>query len=153
MDCETGHLQSDILCENRGCLRRWLEGIRNWQYTFDIHNMIKQMIIICLELQYHCAMKIFLEANIYKYVTQVQLQDTSATKSNGQANELNTWVPCKNGDAATEGTNTVEIICDERLAAKEVRIQFAGGSTLELAEVVVVGKPWGKLCFNFLFSS
>ena len=32
--------------------------------TFDIHNIIKQMIIIFLGLQYHCALKIFYEKNL-----------------------------------------------------------------------------------------
>ena len=69
--------------------------------------------------------------------------------STGQANALNTLTPCKAGDAATVGTNMVEIICDERLAATEVEISFSGVGPLELAEVVVVGKAWGELCDRF----
>ncbi|KAL5265842.1 hypothetical protein ACHWQZ_G006505 [Mnemiopsis leidyi] len=73
---------------------------------------------------------------------KVNVKDTSGTVSTGQANALNTLTPCKAGDAATVGTNMVEIICDERLAATEVEISFSGVGPLELAEVVVVGKAW-----------
>ena len=65
------------------------------------------------------------------------------TKSDAQFNNMGEEVPCKAGDPPSEDKDSYEFVCQERLAAKEVIIKWAGSGLGELAEVVVVGKPWG----------
>ncbi|XP_063676040.1 uncharacterized protein LOC134812503 isoform X2 [Bolinopsis microptera] len=72
---------------------------------------------------------------------KVYVEDTSAQKSDAQFNNLDEQVPCTAGDPLSEGKDTKEFICQERLAATQVIIK--GSSVVaELAEVVVVGKTW-----------
>ena len=66
-------------------------------------------------------------------------------ESDAQFNDLDVEVPCKAGDPPSEGVDRYEFVCQERLAAKEVIIKWAGSGLGELAAVVVVGKTWGKL--------
>ena len=72
-------------------------------------------------------------------------------KSDAQSNDPGAEVPCKAGDPPSEGTDTYEFVCQERLAADRVIIEWAGPESGELAEVVVVGKTWGKLCHLSVF--
>ena len=72
------------------------------------------------------------------------VKDTSSTKSDGQSNEKDIETACKKDNPKSTGLDTFEFICQERLAANEVIIKWAGSSPAELAEVVVVGKTWGK---------
>ena len=65
------------------------------------------------------------------------------SKSDAQFNDPEGEVPCKAGDPPSEGTDTYEFVCQERLAAEQVIIKWAGSESGELAEVVVVGKTWG----------
>ncbi|XP_063678024.1 uncharacterized protein LOC134813996 [Bolinopsis microptera] len=74
---------------------------------------------------------------------KVYVKDTSAQKSDAQYNNLTEEVPCTAGNNSSEGTDSYEFVCQERLAATEVIIMWdrqsgSGG----LAEVVVVGKTW-----------
>ena len=78
-----------------------------------------------------------------KHVLQVHVKDLSSIKSDAQFNDLDVEVPCKAGDPPSEGVDRYEFVCQERLAAKEVIIKWTGSGSGELAEVVVVGKPWG----------
>ena len=80
------------------------------------------------------------------YVNQI-----SGPKSDAQFNDPEGEVPCKAGDPPSEGTDTYEFVCQERLAATRVIIKWAGSGSGELAEVVVVGKTWGKLCHLSVF--
>ena len=79
---------------------------------------------------------------------QIEVKDTSATKSDGQSNEKYALVACKESEKqlAADAKDSKEIICDDRLAATEVIITFTGSSPQDLAEVVVVGKTWGAFC-------
>ena len=80
-----------------------------------------------------------------KHVSQVHVKGIT-TKSDAQFNDPHGEVPCKAGDPPSEGVDRYEFVCQERLAAEEVIIKWAGSGSGELAEVVVVGKTWGKLC-------
>ena len=79
--------------------------------------------------------------------------DVGSEKSDTQINDVGPEgeVPCKADDPPSEGTDTYEFVCQERLAATRVIIEWAGSESGELAEVVVVGKTWGKLC-HLIFS-
>ena len=75
-----------------------------------------------------------------KHVSQVHVKGNT-TKSDAQF--MGEEVPCKAGDPSSEGVEIYEFVCQERLAAVQVIIKWAGSGSGELAEVVVVGKTWG----------
>ena len=76
------------------------------------------------------------------------MKDTRSGKSDAQINELNDEVPCVVDNPKSVGLNFFEFICQERLAATDVLIKWAGVATdQKLAEVVVAGKTWSELCY------
>ena len=81
----------------------------------------------------------------------MQVKDSTAP-STSQANRDATFTDCSATTLKTGGSDTTkkdsdEIVCRPNLAGELVKVTYVGADTVTLAEVVVVGKLWGR-CSN-----
>ena len=71
------------------------------------------------------------------------MADTTGTISSSQVNQDTTPIDCGLAPA-TDATDSHTFVCSDNLAGNVVVISYTGAATPELAEVVVVGNPWGE---------